>query len=166
MYTQVMLSWIRERYPALPAALHALLDRRGLLEMSPAELLKALEPYRQPPWPANPVALSLWLKRRAGWYGLEVGFHHDGLQRWVILQRNLKNPYRLECFLPLVEQEVRKWGRAVVNNIEFTQLEGRILSEPVNTEKLREFAGVEEYRVCTAAPPYLPLKAGEAQGGY
>jgi hypothetical protein len=74
------------RYPHLPPAL------LRLLEVSPwegtsTELYIALEPYRVEPWPANPVALSLWLKHHAKAHGIQVEAHHTGERRVLCLAR-------------------------------------------------------------------------------
>ncbi|PZA06101.1 hypothetical protein DNA98_15120 [Meiothermus sp. Pnk-1] len=54
---------------------------------TPRDLWKALEGYRQEPWPANPVALSLWLRHHAHRHGLGVTLGHNGEHRFVRLAR-------------------------------------------------------------------------------
>jgi hypothetical protein len=74
------------RYPHLPAALLGLLEASPW-EGTPTELYAALEPYRVEPWPANPVALSLWLKHHAEAHGVQVEAHHTGERRLLRLAR-------------------------------------------------------------------------------
>jgi len=74
------------RYPHLPAALLGLLEVTPW-EGTPTELYIALEPYRVEPWPANPVALSLWLKHHAKAHGIQVEAHHTGERRVLRLAR-------------------------------------------------------------------------------
>jgi len=74
------------RYPHLPEALHQLLEA-GSWTGTPTELYAALEPYRQEPWPSNPVALSLWLRNRAERFGIAAEHHHTGEHRLLRLAR-------------------------------------------------------------------------------
>ncbi|KZK16064.1 hypothetical protein A3962_07825 [Meiothermus taiwanensis] len=74
------------RYPHLPAALLGLLEV-GAWQGTSTELYRELEPYRVEPWPANPVALSLWLKHHAEAHGIQVEAHHTGERRVLRLAR-------------------------------------------------------------------------------
>jgi hypothetical protein len=74
------------RYPHLPAALLGLLEASPW-EGNPTELYRELEPYRVEPWPANPVALSLWLKHHAETHGIQVDSRHTGERRVLCLAR-------------------------------------------------------------------------------
>ncbi|GIW28756.1 MAG: hypothetical protein KatS3mg070_2119 [Meiothermus sp.] len=74
------------RYPHLPAALLGMLEV-GAWQGTPTELFAALEPHRVDPWPANPVALSLWLKHHAKAHGVQVEALHTGEHRLLRLVR-------------------------------------------------------------------------------
>jgi len=73
------------KYPHLPQALHRLLEA-GPWEGTAAELYEALE-GRQEPWPANPVALALWLKHHAGEHGITLERRHTGERRLLRVAR-------------------------------------------------------------------------------
>ncbi|GIW29049.1 MAG: hypothetical protein KatS3mg070_2412 [Meiothermus sp.] len=74
------------RYPNLPPALHRLLEA-GPWQGTPTELYATLEAHRVEPWPANPVALSLWLKHHAREHSITVEALHTGEHRLLRLVR-------------------------------------------------------------------------------
>lgn len=74
------------RYPALPEALHRLLEA-GPWSGTPSQLYESLEPYRREPWPPSPAALSLWLRNHGKRFGIEAEHHHTGERRLLRLAR-------------------------------------------------------------------------------